>query len=242
LENLNNPDQTAAVPVAANNDKGLSLKGLFEVFFKPGQLFEKIKNNPKILIPYIGILILAMISMYLMSNALIKMQIESPELQERLQGQPLPASAVNIMRISIYVVGVLATMLIPLVAALFAMFFGNFVMAGKARFKQLLSVMIYGQFLFEIGALIASFFIYSKGQMMAPFSLAFLASGQGFQSLAFIALSKIDLFNIWEIIVVGIGLAAIYGFNRNKGYVLSVLSVGMLSILHVVFTAIGKLF
>ena len=129
-----------------------------------------------------------------------------------------------------------------LIAALFAMFFGNFVMGGKARFKQILSVMIYGQFLFEIGTLIASFFIYSKGQMMAPFSLAFLASGQGFQSLAFIALSKIDLFNIWDIIVVGIGLAAIYGFNRNKGYVLSVLSVGMLSILHVVFTALGRLF
>ena len=170
MENLNNPDQTAAEPVAADADKGLSFKGLFEVFFKPGQLFEKIKNNPKILIPYLGLLVLSLISMYFMIDAFVKMQIESPELQERLQGQPLPESALSIMRISGYVVGVLATLLIPLIAALFAMFFGNFVMAGKARFKQILSVMIYGQFLFEIGTLIASFFIYSKGQMMAPFS------------------------------------------------------------------------
>lgn len=241
MENLNNPDQTAVAPVATGADKGLSLRGLFEVIYKPGQFFLNLKNNPKILIPYIGLFILTAIAMYLMMDVIVKMQIESPQMLERLQGQPFPESAKGFMRISTFAGGVIVSMLIPLIAALLAIFFGNFVMAGKARFKQVLSVMLYGQFLFEIGGILAALFIYTKEQMMAPFSLGFLAIGKGFQSVEFVALSKIDLFNIWEIIVVGIGLAAIYGFNRNKGLILSVLSVGMLSILHIIFTAIGTL-
>ena len=80
----------------------------------------------------------------------------------------------------------------------------------------------------------------AKGSMAISLSAAVLVASEGVDSFIYVALSKIDLFNIWEIIVVGIGLAAVYNIPRNKGYVLSVLSVGMLSILHIVFTAIGK--
>ncbi|MDD3730966.1 MAG: YIP1 family protein [candidate division Zixibacteria bacterium] len=242
MENINNPQVTPAMAISSDADKGLSIRGLFEVFYKPAQFFENLKNHPKILIPYIAILILTMVTMYLMMDAMVTMQIESPQLQERLQGQQLPENARNFMRISTFVAGVIFSMLIPPVAALLAVFFGNFIMAGKARYKQVLSVMLYGQFLFDAGGILTALFIYMKGQMMAPFSLGFLAIDKGFQSLPFVALSKIDLFNIWEIIVVGIGLAAVYGFVRNKGYWLSVLSVGMLSVLHVLLTAIGSLF
>ena len=119
--------------------------------------------------------------------------------------------------------------LIPLVAALLALFWGNFVFAGKASFKQLLSVMAYGSIVSALGMLVVLPMALAKGDLAVGLSLGPLAASQGIESLAFVALSKIDVFIIWEIIVVGIGLAAVYGLPRNKGYRLSVLSTGMLS-------------
>ena len=77
---------------------------------------------------------------------------------------------------------------------------------------------------------------------MVTFSPAVLVADQGMQSFWYTALSKISIFHIWEVIVVGIGLSIIYGISRNKGYLLSVLSVGMMAIIHVIITGIALMF
>ena len=117
----------------------------------------------------------------------------------------------------------------------------NFVFAGKARFKQLLSVMLYGEIIYGLGMIVVLPMVLAKKSILVSLSLGVLAASQGPESILYLALSKIDLFLIWEIIAIGIGLSVIYGIPRNKGYLLSVLSMGMLSIMHVVFSAVGKL-
>lgn len=243
MENLNNTEPAAA-PIAApdGGDKGLSFRGLFEVFYRPGKLFAQLKDNPKVLVPYLAVIIVSIISIYLIADIIMDLVMSSEAMRQRLQGQELPPQAMQIQKIVQMIMIVIISALVPIFIASFAIFWGNFVYAGKARFKQVLSVALYGQFLFEVGGLIGSLLIKAKGSMMTPFSLGVLAIDQGLESVSFIALSKIDLFNIWEIIVVGIGLATIYGFERNKGYMLSVLSVGLVSVLHIVFALIGSLF
>ena len=242
MENLNDTEPTAGTVISNSDSKGLSFRGLFEVFTQPGKLFAKLKDNPKILVPYLAVIIVSLISMFLIADVLTKTQLESDAMRERLQGQPLPPNVEIMIKYNIIIFGSLASILLPLITAGIAIFWGNFVYAGKARFKHILSVALYGQFLFDVGGLLASLIIMVKGSIMAPFSLGVLAAGQGLDSIPFIALSKIDLFNIWEIIVIGIGLASIYNFERNKGYMISVLSVGLISVMHIVFALIGKLF
>jgi len=242
LENLNNAEPTAPVVVTHGDEKGLSFRGLFEVFYQPGKFFNKLKDNPKILVPYLAVIILSLIALILLSDVLLDMTMESEAMQERLQGQQLPPEAIKIQKIAQVVIGTLFSALIPLFIAALAWFWGNFVFAGKAQFKQVFSVVLYGQFLFSVGGLLATFIILAKGSMMAPFSLGVLVADQGFSSVIYTALSKIDLFNIWEIIVTGIGLASIYNIERNKGYMISVLSVGLISVMHIVLAMIGKLF
>ena len=115
-------------------------------------------------------------------------------------------------------------------------------MGGKARFKQLLSVMLYGEIVYALGMIVTLPMILAKDSMLVSLSLGVLVPNPGPQNLAYMALSKIDVFIIWEIIVIGVGLAAVYGFSRNKGYLLSVLSMGMLSILAILSAAIGQAF
>ena len=223
-------------------EHGLSFKGLYQVFTSPSEFFTKLKDNPKVLVPLIVIMALMFLFLLGTIDLIMKMQIESPQFQERMQGAELTPQLMTIMRYQTLIGGPLAQIIIVLIAAALALFFGNFVFAGKAKFKQLLSVMCYGEIISLVGALVVMPMMLAKDSMMTTLSLGFLAASQGPTSWIYVALSKIDLFTIWEIIAIGIGLSIIYNLPRNKGYLLSVLSMGMLSILHVVFTAIGGLF
>ena len=73
-------------------------------------------------------------------------------------------------------------------------------------------------------------------------SPAVFVTEQGIESLIYVTLSKFSMFHVWEIIVSGIGFSIIFKLERNKGYILSVLSVGLLSVTHIVAKAIGEIF
>jgi hypothetical protein len=233
--------QTADVAGPQKASGKLSFRGLWEVIAKPTAFFEELKDNPKILVPYLTILIVSLVFFWLTLDIIVKMQLDSPEVQERLQGTTVTPQIMQFMRYNVLIGGILAVMLSPLIAAGFAVFWGNFVFAGKARFKLLLSIMLYGEIIHMLGLLVVLPMVLVKKTILVGLSLGVLAVGQGPGSLLYLALSKIDLFIIWEIIAIGIAFSVVYPFSRNKGYVLSVLSMGMLSILHVVFTAVSKL-
>ncbi|UCE23954.1 MAG: YIP1 family protein [Candidatus Zixiibacteriota bacterium] len=231
---------SAEVVTPQQSVKGLSFKGIVQVFYQPAAFFQQLRNEPKVLVPYILLAILFTIFFVSLADLFLQMQLESPQLQAQLQGQPPTEQIKQILKMQTMIGGPIFLLLMPLVAAALAALVGNFFMGHKARFKQILSVMLYASVIPAVGSLLLIPMMLAKGSALVSFSLGVLAAGQGPDSILYVALSKIDLFIIWEIIAAGIGLAAIYGIPRNKGYVISVLSVGMLSILHVVFTAIGK--
>ena len=233
-------DVVLGVPAKAPG-KSLSWQGLIEVFYKPAIFFESLKERPKILVPYIVFAVLLFVFFVPTTDIIYDMQVHSPQFQERLQGQPMPPQMQQMMRYQIMFGGPIVILLVPLVAAALAVFWGNFVFAGKARFKQLLSVMLYGEIIYGVGMLLMLPMVLAKKSVLVSLSLGVLAAKRGPDSILYLALSKIDVFVIWEIIAIGIGLSIVYGVARNKGYTLAVLSMGMISILHVVFSAIGKL-
>ncbi|HUV31337.1 MAG TPA: YIP1 family protein [Acidobacteriota bacterium] len=219
--------------------QGLSFKGLYEVFTAPGALFAKLKEQPRILVPYIVYAIVVAAFFYATADIIVRMQMQA--IQERTQN--LPPGALNAGTMKLFaMLGGIVFLLAPLVASALAVFFGNFIMGGKARFKQLLSVMLYGEIVYALGMIVTLPMILAKDSMLVSLSLGVLVPNPGPQNLLYVALSKIGVFNIWEIIVVGIGLTAVYGFSRNKGYLLSVLSMGMLSILNILSVVIGQAF
>ncbi len=233
----------AAGPQAETETVG-SLRGLVDVFYRPTELFQGVRNRPRVLIPLLALLIVVAVFFLALGDMLVQMQLEMPQVRNQLelQGMWPPGEQIRtVMKIQTLAGGTLAMVLGPLLTALLALFFGNFVMAGNARFKQVWSVMLYGAFLYAVGMLVLIPLALAKGSVMVSLSLAALVPNLGPQHVLYVALSKVGVFNIWEIIVVGIGLSIIYDMPRNKGYLLSVLSVGLLSILHIVVTAIGQI-
>ena len=225
-ESINQPQKISQVS---------SWKGIIQVFYQPSQLFAGIRENPKILIPWLVYFVLMFVFFILTADLIAKVQLELIQKKAAEQGigaaGPMPTT--EMLKYSIIGFGSIASMLTPLIAAGLAMFFGNFIMAGRTNFKQILSVMIYGEIIYAFGVLVVAPMMLAKGSLLVSFSLAAFFKNLSIQDPLYVALSKIGLFYIWEIVVIGIGLSIIYGFPRNKGYLLAVLSMGMLSILHV---------
>ena len=132
--------------------------------------------------------------------------------------------------------------LTPFITAGFAMLIGGFIMGGKAKYWQVVSVMAYAEVVYYVGGLINLPFQVLKETLTPPFSLAVLVPDLSMTDPLFLALAKIGPFYIWHVIAAGIGLSILFGFSRNKGYVLSVLSLGLLSALHIGSAVLGQMF
>jgi len=230
--------QVSQMPADASGEM-LSFVGLYRVFVGPNELFEKLKNSPRVLVPYVVMGVVLVAYAFGVSDLLVRVQLEA--LQE--QGTQLPSGfSTDSLKYTGIATVVVFGLLTPLVASWLALFIGNFIMAGKSTFKQLLSVMLYGEIIYVTGLLVHLPMILFKNTLLVTLSLAAVVPNPDPTSPVWVGLSKIGFFNIWEIIVVGIGLSVVFGFSRNKGYTLAVLSIGLLSILHVITTAVGSAF
>lgn len=231
-------DQT----VSPQSKSGLSFRGLIEIFYQPSAFFEELKDNPKVLVPFLALTVVIVLFMFLATDFIVAMQMDMPEVQEAMESNSIsPGQMATIMFYQTLIGGSLALLLAPLILAGLGLFWNNFVFGLQTSYKQVLSIILYGEFLFTIGALVHVPLMIAKDTIAVSFSPAILVAHLGPASFWYVLLDKISVFHIWEIVVVGIGLSVFCKVPRNKGYLMAVLCVGGLSALHVVATGIGAL-
>jgi len=218
----------------------LSVRGLWEVFTSPTCFFDEIRQNPKVLVPLIAIAVTFSFFLYFTADIIAQTQIAEMRQKPNMPADQIPT--VDSMKMYIWIFSAPVIILSPLIITALAMFWGNFVMAGKATFKQIFSVAVYGEYAFFVASLVVIPLIIAKGSMAVSLSPAILLSDQDITNPLWLALSKLSVFHILEFIIIAIGCQKIYLVSRNKGYLLSVLSMGLIALLHVITTAIGKLF
>jgi len=235
-----NDHDAIEVAAAPPQDSGLSSRGLWQVFSSPTQLFQKLKDQPRILVPYVVLGVLLLGFMLLTADLIMKVQMEA--MADRLQGQQLPAGVAAGMKVSTIVFGTIGFLLEPIIVAALALFWGNFVFAGNARYKQILSVTLYCCVLYAVGMWLTLPMILAKGSMMTGYSLGVLAANAGPTSVMFQLLSRIGLFYIWEWVVLGIGLSVVFNTRMGKGITIALLSSGLISAIAILLSAIGSMF
>lgn len=136
---------------------------------------------------------------------------------ERRIGSPISAAitAVSIVLITPIVTAIIA-------GILFVVF--NAVLGGSARFKQLYAVLAH---VGVIGALQQGFAVpvnLARGSMSNPANLGVFVPMLDESSFVARFLGMIDLFYVWQTIVLGIGLAVLYR-RRSKPIIVSLLLV-----------------
>jgi hypothetical protein len=176
---MDNPVAMGTAPAGAAS-VGESFRGLIDVFFHPSELFQRVKERPSVLVPFIVYLLVMAAFLFAVVDIIVEEQINSPEFREQTakmaeQGQQMSVeTARKIIKGSTFGFGLPAMALIPIIAAALALFWGNFVWAGKASFRQLMSVMCYAGMIHSLSAIAVLPLVLAKGSMLVTYSLGSL--------------------------------------------------------------------
>ena len=230
-------------PSAAEPEQPNTLQRIIGVLFNPGATFESIVRRPNILGPFLIFVVISIVSaigvaMKADFNALAREAVESnPSITpDKVDG------AVNmtkgIMKVSMYASPILIVLVLVIAAGICLLAFK--VLGGEGDFNQALSVTTYAWFPRLIRGVLGAIVMLSKGSFTMYELQNPLMSNLGFlfdpktQPVQYAIGSSLDIFNIWSLVLLIIGLAAMSKFSKAKSAVIVIslwLVVNLLSLI-----------
>lgn len=202
------------------------MNNLINVFLEPREVFTSLteQNNWKnALLPLTLSAIVGMASMYVLGDLLTEYQIEETErailkstqipedqkyeiLDESLSSIKNPSTAM----VSIgYLTSALSTPVRILFMALIIMLIGNFFFGGKATYSNILTITAFTYMIANLEALIKVPLMVSQWRMDIFTGLGLLGLGER-GSFLYNFMSGMDLFAVWRVIVLAIGMSVLY--------------------------------
>lgn len=215
---------------------------IINVFFAPTATFKAVKIKPAWLVPAIIYAVLAVAMAHLIKPVAMDVQKEKTIEQlmnrgmDQEQAEELATKNLGIGQKLMYPMTLIGTFIAFFVLAGVWLFISNIVLGGQAKYAQLLGVVVYKSFIDLLGGYIKVPIILSKQSIDVHFSIAmFLQKSEGF---LYKFLSKIEVFNIWGIAVLCIGIAVMS--NREVKRVVPWV-VGVYVLYYIVSISVGSL-
>lgn len=212
-------------PLASTTPDGPPLPGVFArvigVITSPGETFAHIVRTPKVA-GALAIVVLLMaaataVPQFTERGKDMALDLQVSQIEQR--GQPITDQQLAVMQQMrpLMPYFTLATMMIfmPLMAVitsavLWAVF--NTVLGGTGTFKQVMAIVTHSQIITALGTLVAAPIMYSRGVLSQTgvANLGALIPSLDESSVVGRVLRMLDFFAIWWVIVLAIGLAALY--------------------------------
>lgn len=208
-----------------------SLGRIVSIFFSPRKVFRSINQKPTYLVPFLIATVIVIISMVFTIDIRIKDKIAKMEAwnlpQERIEitksdiGSPTKYYIIPVITISIFMNWAI------LAGILF--FIGNKLMKGDVKFEKIYSAVAWSSLIgISLDNLVRMIIILLKGTTHGvTTSLAILLPTPVLSQkvpVIYRILSEINLFTIWQMILLIFGFTIIYSFNIKKSTTL-VLSI-----------------
>jgi hypothetical protein len=203
--------------------------GLFARFIgvltAPRATFEKIVPNPTVF----GALAIVALTAAVVSTIFMNTEVGRAAFTEAMQQrasantQMSPEQLQRMEQIAPYIrafSGAAPLIFVPIAmmvisAVLFVVF--NVLMGGTATFRQMMSVVSHSQFVSVVGTIVMYTINYMRGTMTGATNLSAFLPNVDEHSFVFHLARTLDLFLIWWLIVLAIGLAVLY--RRKTGSV-----------------------
>ncbi len=211
-------------------------KRALNIFFEPGRVFSSVKQNPKILIPMIiiilGFVLLAVPTVDLVAEHTRQSYEEMYNNEEFMKTQRITKEqavasieqTVGFTRVAAFVWPVVTPLIILIQAGVFFAVFK--LLKGSGTFKQTFAVLTYSYFISLLGEAVRVINVVVSGKADVTNSLALLMLDDK-TSFLYNFLYGLDLFGLWAFIVAALGLSIVHNVSRKKAY-LSVISVCIL--------------
>lgn len=202
-------------------EKMTEISRILNIFFEPRKIFENLKIKPRWLVPFIIISIIGITSFYYTYPFIMKGQIARIEANERI---PDAQKEIIIERMSetehppIWQLGItpIFTFLYFLIVAAVLFFVGNVLLGGDSSFGRILSIFVYSSLVAIPQAIIKIPLVFMRETAEIQTSLALLLSPDIRETFLYRFFAQIDIFTIWTLILVSLGMAVMYNFTLRK--------------------------
>lgn len=192
------------------------------IFTSPRETFVSINQNPNWIVPFI----IGLVFFFIFQFA--TMEIQTNYQIATMEAKDTPADQIEIAKTQMqgplkyigFVAGPIFILIIWVVFAAFFYLFTNWMVDGESSFKKVFSIVAWSSLVGNLGLILLTFLIVSKGTMHGvtmDLSLLVTTPPLGEEpGLLYLILSKFDLFVIWQIILWIIGLSVTYNTTTNK--------------------------
>lgn len=198
----------------APQEISLEKPSLFGMFLEPRKQFERLKDNPIILVPFIIIAVLTTIGMFVMMSQ-IDFIAQDPELANMGEDELM---FVTIFTQVIFVItGILAPAVSILVSS-FVYFIVAKIAKSEVSFKQLFSMNTFIYIISILGIFVnalAFFAVDNPNPDVYLTSLNSIVEADGALGVLF---TSIEIFSIWNIILTAIGLQIVARFSKGLSW------------------------
>lgn len=200
---------------------------LFRVLYEPGAVFERIREKPKFLMPFLGLaVLLAVCILLLMPYQQAAMASKMAEIT-----QANPAAAANMQKFAFVgvIVGPIIFAIVLVISATILWVVAS-IFGGEGKWGTLLSVTTYASITGILLQFVTLLVLMVKGvgqvtspdDMKAPLGLNLLDPGAtGFMG-AF--LGGVNLFAVWGVILTAIGIQVTHKTSKGTAYTIAIIS------------------
>lgn len=196
------------------------------IYFAPSKVFHALKERPRWILPLVIVLFVValttVLTMTLAREAITARQQEAlqerglteEQMEQAMQFTQGPAAAISGAVGAVIITAVLL-LIFALVLNLFVPLFG-----GESGFKKIFSVICFAALVMVPAAILKILMIAATRTPYVTTSLALLAPGLAKDSFAYQLLAGFDLFVIWEMVLVAMGISITNGLARKNAYIL----------------------
>jgi len=212
---------TSTVPQEEKTMGGASK--IINIFFEPKRVFESLKIKPTWLIPFIIVILLAIGSFYYTFPLIMDQQVQRIQEMEQIP-EARKLEIIEGMREKdspplwqLAMPPVFGLIVLVVVAGILYLVF-NVLLGGDSTYRRVLSVYSYSG-LVAIPSMIVKFpLIKIKGDLNVQTSLALLLSANAKDTFLYSVLSGFDIFSLWQVILVSMGMGVIYKYTTKKTF------------------------
>ncbi|HTI04303.1 MAG TPA: YIP1 family protein [Gemmatimonadales bacterium] len=219
--------------VSQTQGEGSSFADVFKVLYEPTAVFERVRNGPNFIAPFITIIV-AQCVLFFVNLPFMKVAMQAQFAARGASGGPTPSTG---MIAGFGLVGLVIVLGVVLVLSAFILWALVSVFGGDAKFSRLLSVTTFSAIpaailLAAVGTLVlhlqGTSGLTSPQDMQPALGLDLLAPGmKGF--LAGV-LKGINPFSIWGFVLTAIGVSTTHRLSKSTGYTVAAIqfAIGLL--------------
>jgi hypothetical protein len=215
------------------------------IFFEPKKVFTFLNSKPSWLFAFLLVVLIGAVvaEITLPQSLLLQKEIvsQSPRLSSAPTGTLEKMTQITTAkRVVTFVSEIIRVFLFSLVLLTAVIYFlCNIILGGDSSFKKVLSVVTYTSLVPTLGAILKTPLILVKNSLDVQIGLALLMPAGDFSKIRYMILSTLDIFSIWQIILIAIGITVLYKFSMTKAFITTFVSWALLVFLGIGLSVLG---